>query len=210
MRRHCEYFLSLGIFGVAQIAVVCYKNLLLALVYNGSLNISQNLCISSIFQIQIYQCFHHYKDVYFLVVQNIYDHNWRDAKNLNITSFQLTAITMLSTQTYSKNKSHGTTEEIWPQRRGSLTCLTALWIGLTRKKTHGSCGHGLAICNFGLFLGSRYIPPQKIPPHPPRFSVATLFRSVARFARGRIEDSSFNRFALNGVQEIACFIVFSS
>ena len=33
---------------------------------------------------------------------------------------------------------------------------------------------------------------------------------VARFARGRIEDSNFNRFALNGIQEIACFIVFSS
>ena len=35
------------------------------------------------------------------------------------------------------------------------------------------------------------------------FSVATLFRFVARFA-------CFNRFALNGIQEIACFIVFSS
>ena len=33
-----------------------------------------------------------------------------------------------------------------------------------------------------------------------RFSVATLFRFVARFARVRIEDSSFNRFALNGIQ----------
>ena len=33
-----------------------------------------------------------------------------------------------------------------------------------------------------------------------RFSVATLFRFVARFARGRIEDSSFKRFALNGIQ----------
>merc|ERR1719154_167249 len=43
-----------------------------------------------------------------------------------------------------------------------------------------------------------------------RCSAATLFRFVARFARGRIEDSSFNRFALNGIQEIACFIVFSS
>ena len=43
-----------------------------------------------------------------------------------------------------------------------------------------------------------------------RFSVATLFRFVARFARRRIEDSSFNRFALNGIQEIAGFIVFSS
>ena len=41
-----------------------------------------------------------------------------------------------------------------------------------------------------------------------RFSVATLFRFVARFARDRIEDPSFNRFALNGIQEIACFIVF--
>ena len=27
-----------------------------------------------------------------------------------------------------------------------------------------------------------------------------MFRFVARFARGRIEDSSFNRFALNGIQ----------
>ena len=42
------------------------------------------------------------------------------------------------------------------------------------------------------------------------FSVATLFRFVAHFACGRVEDSSFNRFALNGTQEIACFIVFSS
>ena len=33
-----------------------------------------------------------------------------------------------------------------------------------------------------------------------RFSVATLFRFVARFARVRIEDSSQNRFALNGIQ----------
>ena len=32
------------------------------------------------------------------------------------------------------------------------------------------------------------------------FSVATLFRFVARFARGRIENPSFNRFALNGIQ----------
>ena len=30
--------------------------------------------------------------------------------------------------------------------------------------------------------------------------MATLFRFVARFARVRIEDSSFNRFALNGIQ----------
>ena len=33
-----------------------------------------------------------------------------------------------------------------------------------------------------------------------RFSVATLFRFVARFARIRIEDSSRNRFALNMIQ----------
>jgi len=33
-----------------------------------------------------------------------------------------------------------------------------------------------------------------------RFSVASLFRFVARFARVKIEDSSFNRFALNGIQ----------
>ena len=32
------------------------------------------------------------------------------------------------------------------------------------------------------------------------FSVATLFRFVARFARVRIEESSRNRFALNGIQ----------
>ena len=41
-------------------------------------------------------------------------------------------------------------------------------------------------------------------------SVATLFRFVARFARARIEDSSRNRFALNGIKGIACLIVFSS
>ena len=41
-------------------------------------------------------------------------------------------------------------------------------------------------------------------------SVATLFRFVARFARVRIEDSSRNRFTLDGIQGIACFIVFSS
>ena len=33
-----------------------------------------------------------------------------------------------------------------------------------------------------------------------RFSVATLFRFVARFNRVRIEDSSRNRFALNAIQ----------
>ena len=33
-----------------------------------------------------------------------------------------------------------------------------------------------------------------------RFSVATLFRLVARLARVRIEDASRNRFALNGIQ----------
>ena len=43
-----------------------------------------------------------------------------------------------------------------------------------------------------------------------RFSVATLFRLVARFAHVRFEDSSRNRFALNGIQEIARFIAFSS
>ena len=42
------------------------------------------------------------------------------------------------------------------------------------------------------------------------FYIATLFRFVVRFARGRIEDSSFNRFVLNGIQEIACFIASSS
>ena len=33
-----------------------------------------------------------------------------------------------------------------------------------------------------------------------RFSVATLFRFVARFAHVRIEDSSLTRFALTGIQ----------
>ena len=33
-----------------------------------------------------------------------------------------------------------------------------------------------------------------------RFFVATFFRFVARFGRGRIEDPSFNWFALNGIQ----------
>ena len=33
-----------------------------------------------------------------------------------------------------------------------------------------------------------------------RFSVATLFPFVSRFARDRIEGSSRNRFALNGIQ----------
>ena len=40
-----------------------------------------------------------------------------------------------------------------------------------------------------------------------RFSVATLSRFVARFARAMIEDPSFNRFTLNGIPEIACHIV---
>ena len=69
-----------------------------------------------------------------------------------------------------------------------------------------------------LFLQTQYywfpdkIPPDKIPPNffLLRFSVTTLFRFVARFARVRIKDSSRNRFALNGIQGIACFIVFSS
>ena len=43
-----------------------------------------------------------------------------------------------------------------------------------------------------------------------RFPVTTLFRFVDRFARGKSEDSSRNRFALNGIKIIACFIVFSS
>ena len=43
-----------------------------------------------------------------------------------------------------------------------------------------------------------------------RFSVATVFRFVARYARVRIEDSSRNRFVLNGIQGIVCFIVYSS
>ena len=55
-------------------------------------------------------------------------------------------------------------------------------------------------------LGIRF--PDKIPPtKSPRkkknylhFSVATLFRFVARFARVRIEDFSLNRFVLNGIQ----------
>ena len=41
--------------------------------------------------------------------------------------------------------------------------------------------------------GSRYTPPREIFP-PPRFSVATLFRFVARFALVRIEDYSRNWF----------------
>ena len=47
------------------------------------------------------------------------------------------------------------------------------------------------------------IPPTKIPQNfffQLRFSVATLFRFVARFAHVKIEDSSRNRFALNGIQ----------
>ena len=40
------------------------------------------------------------------------------------------------------------------------------------------------------------------------FSFVRLFRFVARFARVRIEDSSLNRFVLNGIQGIACFIIF--
>ena len=39
-------------------------------------------------------------------------------------------------------------------------------------------------------------------------SVATLFQFVTGSAQVRIEDSSRNRFALNGIQRIACFIVF--
>ena len=42
------------------------------------------------------------------------------------------------------------------------------------------------------------------------FSIATVFRFVDRFARVGIEESSRNRFVLNGIQGIACFIVFSS
>ena len=42
-----------------------------------------------------------------------------------------------------------------------------------------------------------------------RFSVATLFRFAAHFAHVRIEDPSRSRFALNGIQGITCFIVFS-
>ena len=40
-------------------------------------------------------------------------------------------------------------------------------------------------------------------------SLATLFQFVAHFPLVRIEDSSRNRFALNFIQRIACFIVFS-
>ena len=35
-----------------------------------------------------------------------------------------------------------------------------------------------------------------------------LFRFVACFARGRIEDSSFNRFALNGIPELPATLFF--
>ena len=41
-----------------------------------------------------------------------------------------------------------------------------------------------------------------------RFSVATLFRYIARFARGRIEDHSFNRFALNGIPKLHATLFF--
>ena len=44
----------------------------------------------------------------------------------------------------------------------------------------------------------RYIPPRNVPPRKNRmffWFLAALFRFVARFARVRIEDSSFNRFA---------------
>ena len=41
-------------------------------------------------------------------------------------------------------------------------------------------------------------------------SAPPLFRFVASFARVWIEDSSRNRFALNGIQGIASFIDFSS
>ena len=38
--------------------------------------------------------------------------------------------------------------------------------------------------------------------------MATLFGFVARFARGRIEASSRNRFALNGIQRFAASLFF--
>ena len=41
-----------------------------------------------------------------------------------------------------------------------------------------------------------------------RFSVATLFRFVARFAHARIEDSIFNRFALNGNPKLPAILCF--
>ena len=41
-----------------------------------------------------------------------------------------------------------------------------------------------------------------------RFSVATLFRFVARFARVKIENSSRNRFALNVIQMDFCGGIF--
>ena len=53
-------------------------------------------------------------------------------------------------------------------------------------------------------MGSRIKSPRQNPPEKKnswlRFSVAALFRFVARFARIRIEDSSLNTFALNGIQ----------
>ena len=72
---------------------------------------------------------------------------------------------------------------------------------------------GIYVSYFQWFLDK--IPPTKSKDHNPpakkiimiilkkmqlRFSVATLFRFVARFTRVRIEDSSRNRFALNGIQ----------
>ena len=41
-----------------------------------------------------------------------------------------------------------------------------------------------------------------------KFSVTTLLGSVNHFARGSTEDSSRYRFVFNGIQRIACFIVF--
>ena len=73
------------------------------------------------------------------------------------------------------------------------------------------------------YKGSRQSPPRKIPPgkfHPGIFPqgmfppektvlfwfLAALFRFVARFARVRIEDSSFNRFASTAYFEKPGFV----
>ena len=54
------------------------------------------------------------------------------------------------------------------------------------------------------------LPPEKFPPERSTQGIfpSMLLRLVARFARVRIENSSRNRFALNGIQRIACFTFF--
>ena len=54
-------------------------------------------------------------------------------------------------------------------------------------------------------FGTIFVRPKRLQ----YLSVATLFWFVARFARVRIEKSSRNRFVLNDIQGIACFIVYT-